>query len=345
MGSFDISCAISKLSVGYGDKVGLLPIVKDPYAYDSHLSYTGTKEPGTSVILHTGYKAFCPPIYGTYDDYGYLTNIKPSPVTKYLENITGKTIEEVAKCISNRRGVYDDYSEIFKTFAPEGFEPKSENDLTSCGFVQDPENVKVFLFQGYALDTEKRTITTPNGNVKNISRGTVHGTSLLQSFGDITGVWPGFEEKDWEAITLLYGLGGQHFLPKIVNSIVEHLDTSDDYFYTSGKDRLKTAWDKTGETFANRKPEDIILGFHVPMTEIMRDFWASPYAHEFEDYFNQVGYEPTLELYKLNAVYDATLTLVYPGVYGQQGGNDEAMLALNKASQKIIKKRLKEYGE
>ena len=91
MGCFNTSGFLSKIPICYGDRVVcfLAKINRNADVYGFCPTYP------FSVISPK-----CLPIYGTYNDYGSIENIDESPITKFLEDISGVSCEQLFKAIS-----------------------------------------------------------------------------------------------------------------------------------------------------------------------------------------------------------------------------------------------------
>lgn len=86
MGSFNVSCGLSSASIGYGERVGFIPLVPNKYSHRMDDCIIG------AVSL---YIPIAPPIYGTYDDYGKLENIEPNGSTAYMAKAYGMKPEQI----------------------------------------------------------------------------------------------------------------------------------------------------------------------------------------------------------------------------------------------------------
>lgn len=122
MGSFNVSCGISRLSINCGDKCLILPLIV-PKSYNSNLNKIVRSEysvaPLTSMMLDPDemYEPFCFPIRGEYNDYGSLENIEKDSNTDAIEKFMGMSIEDfVALITDTRRDVYDRFSSMYKVF-------------------------------------------------------------------------------------------------------------------------------------------------------------------------------------------------------------------------------------
>lgn len=106
MGSFNVSCGISRLSINYGDRCALLPLIRSPYNKNGVIESTSM-----FVGYETIFQPFCFPIFGTYDDYGSLEKIEKDSNTKAIEEYLGMSIENYVSLITDgRNNVYDKFS-------------------------------------------------------------------------------------------------------------------------------------------------------------------------------------------------------------------------------------------
>lgn len=85
MGSWNVQCQISKISISYGDDVVLIPLKQNTY------------------IDTNKYYFMCPPIFGTYNDYGGIENIMEDSSTKILEEYYGESIDVICEAITREK--------------------------------------------------------------------------------------------------------------------------------------------------------------------------------------------------------------------------------------------------
>ncbi len=90
MGSFDVACAASNITINCGDPIVFLPLEVNRYANklgdgSHHLIYAWCY-----------YNPVCLPIFGTYDDYGRIGKIKRDLNVDVVENFfNGQKIEDL----------------------------------------------------------------------------------------------------------------------------------------------------------------------------------------------------------------------------------------------------------
>ena len=97
MGSFNVACSVSNLSIGAGDKVAFLPLIEARYPIT-------LPSPISMVVSNQGmfalYSAFSFPIYGEYNDYGSLENIERNPTVEAIEAYFGIPIDKFMDQVS-----------------------------------------------------------------------------------------------------------------------------------------------------------------------------------------------------------------------------------------------------
>lgn len=91
MGSWSVYCGVSNIAITAGDTVGIIPLLKR--TSESH-----------------GYSPYLPamlPIFGTYDDYGGIEDIKENANTKLIEEYFGVSIQEFVVYLVDGHLTYD----------------------------------------------------------------------------------------------------------------------------------------------------------------------------------------------------------------------------------------------
>jgi hypothetical protein len=106
MGSWDVSCHLSGLHIGCGDKAVLVALKPRTNAYDNELSEL-RKFGKSSLISNEGANLYFQealfPIQGVYDDYGRISDIVADDNTKALEEYYGLPIDEIAGVLTDGR--------------------------------------------------------------------------------------------------------------------------------------------------------------------------------------------------------------------------------------------------
>lgn len=102
MGSFFSSCSISHMRL-LNQKTSIQLLVPNSTNLSGHKSMIVTNE-GSQAF----YSPFAFPIHGTYDDYGYLQDIKEDNNTKMLEEFFNMNIYDIIKHIGRESDVPED---------------------------------------------------------------------------------------------------------------------------------------------------------------------------------------------------------------------------------------------
>lgn len=120
MGSFNVACSISNMSINAGDKVAFIPLLPNKYAKHSGNGKECLPWPDSSLVYpHCYLNPFCLPIFGKYNDYGSVEEIEHDTNTKTVEKYLGITIEQLVKVCTCGRSVTDYMSESFQLLTPE----------------------------------------------------------------------------------------------------------------------------------------------------------------------------------------------------------------------------------
>jgi hypothetical protein len=125
MGCWSVYCGISKITIGYGDDVVFIPLVKNK----------------TCEVHQRNYVPFCLPIFGKYNDYGGIDGIIVDFNTKLIETEFNCTIQEFCDYVVNDWHREND--------------PKKENfkGLEEIKYMWINRNVYDFLI-GYSPDND-----------------------------------------------------------------------------------------------------------------------------------------------------------------------------------------------
>jgi hypothetical protein len=89
MGSFDVACSISRITINPGDPVAYFPLKLYDYAYDPRAANN------TLIYTWCYYEPATLPIFGKYYDYGYIDQIEKDSSTKAIEKHFECPIETV----------------------------------------------------------------------------------------------------------------------------------------------------------------------------------------------------------------------------------------------------------
>lgn len=350
MGSFDVGCGLSNLTIHCGDRAGFLILDRSP-RYNSDFP-----SPGKSLILDSGYLPFLPPVFGTYDDYGRIRNITPSTTTQVLEKLFGRPIEVVMDCLMGMRDIYDSYGDIYQNYMlPEcrpaqQFGIPAEELLITVGFNKTGDNS--FAFEGYELVLDAKSSTwTISSKESGRELGKVHSTSdtddLLNAFGHCTGVYPGFAPDDYERVRLLNRLGGMYFIEGVLTKMEEFTNTGHymNSFENRGMERRKDELAEFFEYLKTQKDERFPFSRYLPFTEDFRRDSSFPMEHWalLEAYESDA--DALLSMTRIQRTAMSVNRLLAPTYCGEQMGNDRASLMLNLIEKQILDDRKAEYEE
>lgn len=89
MGSFNVACSVSRISINFGDPVAYFPL--EPYEFAEKI------ETANNLLIYPWcyYVPISLPIFGEYADYGYIDAIEKSENIKIVEKYFKKPIGEI----------------------------------------------------------------------------------------------------------------------------------------------------------------------------------------------------------------------------------------------------------
>ncbi|MEK6829724.1 MAG: hypothetical protein AABY15_06410 [Nanoarchaeota archaeon] len=128
MGSFNVACSISNISINCGTKIAFIPLLPSEMNETIGNKYNKFNlkpgyvflEPSANWVSNEGgyqfYKPFSLPIFGEYNDYGGIENIEENITSKAITEYFGITIEEFVNCIGCGREDYSYCSPIFDAY-------------------------------------------------------------------------------------------------------------------------------------------------------------------------------------------------------------------------------------
>lgn len=104
MGSFNVACSISDLSINEGDQIFFIPLLPSQYDMNEKVIL----EPTSSLIYaNCLYNPFCLPIEGRYADYGLIDDIIENENTKAIESFFGIPIQEFVNFVARGDDIID----------------------------------------------------------------------------------------------------------------------------------------------------------------------------------------------------------------------------------------------
>lgn len=360
MGSFNAGCGLTNMSIGYGDKIGLILLAKPIYD-DSGIRSNSNS---TSYIKCTSvFAPYLPPIYGEYDDYGMIENIEPSITTNLLEKIFSAPIESILQAISRGDSLYYNDSIIAQMYMPEeirsyfGYGANDKEQMEALGFITSVEENGDIHYENEqfiinsstenGLPYRKCNLTHKKTNVT--SNDTHDLKIILNLINKTIGGYVGYPEETWEKITLLNELGGMMFLREAKEKLVPLAYESIDYWYKPLEEQkeetaqflvrlsqIEYAKDKDFERLIATNDWSRIIGrevtsFPTDKMELLGAYAANP------DEFEEIG-DLVTTMSKLNRLFMPTFS-------GDQFGSDKFNMESLEVSKEILARRLKQAEE
>jgi len=368
MGSFNVACSISNISLGPSDEIVFIPLVIKHYNLGN--KYSTWKVPSQYIIYPDDFFApLCLPIRGKYDDYGGIEEVIKDDNVVCIEKFLGFPAEEIPEHIA-RRGVYDYFSATAKRFLP------AIAELSNYETTLDERFLEIFNFKYIGFIGEEKiyeyanhilpnfvsvtenlfSITNIEGEVlatfdisnKNIS--SQRKDAFLRTFASLSNYYVGVAKEHQDVVKLLSNMSGMFVHAKIYDALLiksygesygrKYSDYLDDYIKV-----LQEGVTKENMTKEERSMQRIK---EMEQRTFITDWHRSWY--KFEYIFKEALTEGKLRkefidysifssnMYAMNRFY-------FPAMNGEQCGNDEASLALAEKTVEILKGNLKEYQD
>ena len=351
VGSFDVGCGLSNLTIHYGDEAGFLILNKLPSGYGEDPST------GRSFLSGSEYLPFLPPVFGVYDDYGRMRQIRASTTTQVLEKLFDRPIEVVMDCLGGMRGIYDSHGEIYKNYmlpecrAAVEYGTPVEDALVAFGFVKNP-NIDSYVYGDYELLINFQNPTAAirdkrNGREFAKIRFGSRVDVLLEAFSSHTGVYPGFSPNDYGRIRLLNSLGGMYFLEEVFTKM-DKFSSAEHYmnnFHKRGMDRREKELAEFFDHLRKEKDSDFPFSGYLRFTEDLSRDVSLPMEHWrlLEAYESNA--DELLSIVRFSRIADSVNRVLAPTYCGEQMGDDRASLMLNHITGQILDVRKKEYED
>lgn len=360
MGSFNVGCVVSGLTVHESDRVGFMAITPkldhrtgQPQSPESRSFY---------LYTHDLYEPFLPPVYGVYGDYGRIEDLEESAVTQVYEAIFLRPAVDVLNAIGCSRELYDTYGEIAALYLTDeareaigGFNTPAADVLPKLGFeAAKPHEgfLEAYTMGEYTLSYKFVPFgdTDISHNSWTLTRGKLHTvvfsdlvayngySSMLSAFAKETGLLPGFKREEWSAVRALSELSGTFFLRDIYEEIRGPVgktlwDQETPSRWAEDFDRAKAAHGRGQVELANAHL------FQVQRVVGMRD-----QAH-WDRVLTTLQAEDFSEISFFLSTLMATNRMLMPCYNGEQFGNDAASQVLAKSTMKLLKARLRDQED
>ena len=115
MGSYNVACSLTNLSIDCGDPCYFIPLIRNQY-------FNGEIPNCSHIVSNDGAGALFQPIFlpikGEYGDYGRMENVEQNENTKRIEELTGKDIESFIDAVQDgeitvmKRRFINDYEDV-----------------------------------------------------------------------------------------------------------------------------------------------------------------------------------------------------------------------------------------
>jgi len=364
MGSFNVSCGISNLSINEGDKIGLV-LLSAISEYEGMSRARGSQDLARTMRIYNtdDYKVFLPPVFGTYDDYGNIANVEKSITTALIEEMFHHPVETVLNSIGGFGDLYGSsgkaaelYMERRLVNALNAWSAADTTIFEAAGFkVTKPETgyIASYEHQGYRLqqrvfaeaskvmpytthawklDDGKKTLFD---DLKTV--GNDEAARALEAFSATTKLLPGFDKKDWAAVKTLSSLGGMFFLKEVYEEM-------DAFVQSNPYDRADTERIESElETFLQSTTSFTTkLGLGLPSRYVEN---YTPHKSDSKLLPRYAGSKEFATIMRLIVVLFRTNRMLAPTFNGEQFGNDDAARELNKVTGQILDDRKSDSEE
>lgn len=235
MGSFNVSCGMSGLTINEEDKVGVQILTPSTVTVDPripHIKINGF--PKSPLYSHEIFNPYLPAFYATYDDYGLVKDIVESDTTRFLEEKFGLDIQSFSEILLRFSSIYDPHGQILGNFSSSTVSTSKKHlkdPMVSCGFdfvrLDDQgehysfspiDGDEYFLSIKASEETPLECVfSSPDGVTKSFS---AHDMSeMLEAFSDLSGTLPGFDEKLWSNIRELSNMTVMFFSSDVYEQV------------------------------------------------------------------------------------------------------------------------------
>lgn len=371
MGDFNMSCALSGLTIKEGDKIGFIML---KFHYPEHIMGEQFMDHRIGTVYsHQHYVPFLPIVFGEYNNYGRFHHVKKNVTTGIMKDVFRKSVSKVISAVGNSsRSVYYDESPLFKLYKPQqvtdvklGYNSSVEEGLLAYGFEKNANRETSYVFGDYTLFQEGNDwfVTTQyNNRSGRTNRLTLAHHSreyddVLDAFGRLTRVFPGFNPSDYRAIHELINMSGMVVLEEVYTKMMEKIKTWDDFSFRDT--RFRESWEEfnaivaehTAAVESGEEESDNLTPFKLQNKLISNSF-----AEDLKDFLKidlldvpiltrYYGTEEIFHAYKTPGLFQAVNRMIEPSLFGEQYGNHEASTALHDITGDVLVRRTKEREE
>lgn len=382
MGSFNVGCSMSNISIGAGDEVAFFLLIPNNSEW---ITNSLTLKPSSALIYPNDYfNLFSFPIFGKYDDYGSICDIKKDKNVELLEHYFKAPINTLMDIVTGRKGIFDRFSSTCKHYLPyyelldDYNVDLTESFLTAIGFKlekdiyihhQCPYAVKLIKqdqedstkYSYLFIDLEIDKVVEPSRNYSSCKK-----RSLLEDIYELTGNVIGIDQETLEKIQLIENLSGMFVEKSIYDALVKN---NIDYSYY--KEELDNFYEKINRTIQIEKQIQQIdaselLDESLKERLIIEKAFKDPFSsltskevlnlmgpHHFveklykEAFFSGDFEKELFDLFKFYKTAFSCNRFFFPSINGEQFGNYEASKLLLEAALKVCEQKLKrdEYDD
>lgn len=114
MGSFNVSCSVSNLSITPGTKCVFIPLIRNDSHFPDPERMGSMVGPGHCAGPAYFFYPFSFPIFGKYDDYGRIGDIERTKTVEMLEKFFDVSIDQFVEILTSGRDSEDTYSGMYE---------------------------------------------------------------------------------------------------------------------------------------------------------------------------------------------------------------------------------------
>lgn len=377
MGSFNVSCGLSNLTIRPGDPVVYIPLVNSERSSGGEFS--------NFYVYPTAKFSQClPPLHGVYADYGNVKELREGITASLVRAQFHLSPEQFIQCVGNYgRDLYSDFGPIAQCYPNTLTErcylggrdmEEARHLLTAVGFQEPREGTFTWAREG-ASPTASISISGDHaqrwvGSVLNAD-GEVKWSKELDVFGlgperaleemtEFLHILPGFPEEHWSAIRNLRSMSGMFIHGDVYSEMMK-------LFLPEAQDSLERAEKDILATEDRFKVLDVkLLNREAMSPEELREISTAfiEAAWKLDDctreYIHVLGapskafqnlrkhgdaVKATMEMLRLYRVMEATNRIFTPGIDSGFQVDGEAMEKLSTLTLGIIKARREEDDE
>jgi len=372
MGCFNVACSISNLSISHREDVVFIPLTPP---VNKHLGFENriiTDLPGSnaSMLIYTNcfYDPFCLPIFGEYNDYGSLENIKEDANTKAIEKFTGLEVEDFLNIVTESRGVNDYFSNLFKHFALEkkslsntkiefgaiflekiGFEALATKNWYDYKY----KNIDCLLHVERTDENCVYSFVSSTGKTFSNNAATYSGKGqFLNDFFKFTGYHPNVANNKQQIVNILNSMAGMFINKKVYTAMIQvdpiRIFNTNRYFknltknFKTAQEKIKKIKDKEANN------EYCFISTYDLRNELFDGYFRDCFF--FMDIYEDAILNGSIEQHisdflKFKVIMMSSNHFFFPAMNGEQHGNIEASKVVSDITSKIIYKKVHTCSE